>query len=368
MNRKLFNLFLILVVLSLALSSCGPQATAEPTEPSVVQPTVAEPTAAPAKAIRVVLVVNQRFGDQGPSDDLKKGLDQAAADFGVEVKALESPDPAQHEEILRSLAEEGYDLVIATFPPMADALDRVARDYPNTKFLGIWIFPAEQLPNVRTVEYRGYRVCYLLGILAGKLTKTNKLGRILGADSPDMNVNYWAFAAGAQAVNPQVEVQIGYTNSFEDPAKGKELALMMYNSGVDIIMTDASRSGLGVVEAAKETGNFVIGDPVFHPELAPANYITALDNGWAASVHETVKEVVDGTFKGDHVIAKFISGGPINISYGPFDSFKANGPKEMVDKLDEAQKAMLAAADQIQSGALEVTYKEDSGTTVPPKQ
>jgi basic membrane lipoprotein Med (substrate-binding protein (PBP1-ABC) superfamily) len=52
----------------------------------------------------------------------------------------------------------------------------------------IWL--TEQLPNVRTVEYRGYRVCYLLGVLAGKLTKTNKLGRILGADGPDMNVNY----------------------------------------------------------------------------------------------------------------------------------------------------------------------------------
>ncbi len=183
-----------------------------------------------------------------------------------------------------------------------------------------------------------------------------------------MNVNYWSFAAGAQSVNPAVEIQIGYTNSFEDPAKGKELALLMYNSGVDIIMTDASRSGLGVVEAAKETGNFVIGDPVFHPELAPANYITALDFGWSDSVYVTVKDLVEGKFTGEHMIAKFISGGSINISYGSFDSFKANGPKEMVDKLPAAEAAMSEAASKIESGALEVIFKEDSGQTVAPKQ
>lgn len=360
MARKLLSLLLVVVFLLPAMAGCGSKAT-EVTEPEATK-------AESAKTYKVALVVNQRFGDQGPSDDLKKGLDEAAKDFGVEAKTLESPDPAQHEENIRAMAEAGYDLVIVTFPAMADALEAVAKDYPDTKFLGIWIWTSEQFPNVRTVEYRGYRVCYLLGVLAGKMTKTNKLGRILGGDSPDMNVNYWSFAAGAQSVNPAVEVQIGYTNSFEDPAKGKELALLMYNSGVDIIMTDASRSGLGVVEAAKETGNFVIGDPVFHPELAPANYITALDLGWSDSVYVTVKDLVEGKFTGEHMIAKFISGGSINISYGSFDSFKANGPKEMVDKLSAAEAAMAEAAAKIESGALEVIFKEDSGQTVAPKQ
>lgn len=364
MARKSISVLLAVVMLVLQTAVCGAAAMPQPT---AAAPAAVPPAVVADKTIRVALVVNQRFGDQGPSDDLKKGLEQAATDFGVEIKTLESPDPAQHEENLRALAEEGYDLIIATFPAMADAFERVARDYPDTKFLGIWIWTSEQLPNVRTVEYRGYRVCYLLGILAAKLTATNKLGRILGGDSPDLNVNYWAFVAGAQSVNPDIEVQIGYTNSYEDPAKGKELALLMYQSGVDIIETDASRSGLGVIEAAKETGNFVISDPVFHPELAPANYITALDDGWSDSVYDTIKKVVDGTFVGEHVIAKFISGGDINIGWGPFDSFRANGPKEMVDKLDDAERAMMDAAAKIESGQLEVVYREDSGQTVGPK-
>jgi basic membrane protein A len=362
MQRKLFSLMLVVVLLAPVMAGCGgttPTAKPEPSQAAAVA------TVAP-KTYKVALIVNQRFGDKGPSDDLQKGLDRAALEFGVQTKSIESADPAQHEENIRAMAEEGYDLVIVTFPAMADALEAVAKDYPDTKFLGIWIWTSQQFPNVRTVEYRGYRVCYLLGVLAGMMTNTNKLGRILGGDSPDMNVNYWAFVDGAQSVNPKAEIQIGYTNSFEDPAKGKELALLMYNSGVDIIMTDASRSGLGVVEAAEETGNFVIGDPVFHPELAPANYITALDLGWADSVYVTVKDLVNGQFTAEHIIASFISGSAINISWGPFTSFEANGPKEMVDKIPAAEAKMNEEAAKIESGQLEVIYKEDSGQTVAP--
>jgi basic membrane protein A len=196
------------------------------------------------------------------------------------------------------------------------------------------------------------------------MTQTGKLGRILGADSADLNPNYWAFVAGAQQVTPDIEVQIGYTNSYEDPEKGKELGLLMYSSGVDVIMTDASRSGLGVIEAAKETGNYIISDPVCHPELAADLYITGLDLGWAESVYVTVRDVVDGEFEGGHIVADFIRGGQINISYCSFDSFRENGAPEMVANLDEAEAIVLELADKIESGELTVPYNEASGETV----
>ncbi len=317
------------------------------------------------ESLSVALIVNQRFGDKGPSDALKGGLEKAAKDFGVEIKTLESDSPAIHEEDIRAMAIEGYDLIIGTFGPMTDAMEVVAKEFPNTKFLGIWMFLDEVLPNFRTIEYEGYRACYVLGALAGELTETNKVGRIIGCDSADMNPNFWSFAHGAQEVNPDVEVMIGYVDSFEDPAKGKEIALMMYGAGVDIIMTNASRSGLGVIEAAKETGNFIIHDPAFHPDLAPENYITALDLGWSNSIYYTVKDIIEGKFEGGHIKAGFFEG-DIYAGYAPFDSFIANGPKDMVEKVQNAIPTLDDMVARIKSGETQVPYNEASGRTVKP--
>lgn len=353
--KTFLKLFIVVILISVVLIGCGNNdVVVDDDTDDVVD-----------ESLRVALIVNQRFGDKGPSDSLKEGLEQASADFGVEITTLESSSPAMHEEDIRAMAVEGYDLIIATFPPMTDAMEVVAKEFPDTRFLGIWMFMDEVLPNVRTVEYEGYRVCYVLGYLAGQLTETNKLGRIVGSDSADMNPNVWAFAHGAQQANPDTQIYVGYVDSFEDPAKGKEIAMIMYESGVDIIMTDASRSGFGVIEAAQETGNYIIHDPAYHPDLAPEQYITALDLGWSSSVYYTIKDIVEGKFEGGHIKADFF-GGTISASYGGFDSFIEHGSEEMVNKLKDALPLLDELIADIKSGALEVPYNEESGRTIEP--
>src|SRR2546423_15562742 len=80
---------------------------------------------------KIVLIGNQKFGDQGPMDAMSGGLDKCAKDFGFTIHRLESPTPAQHEEDVRAMAKEGYGLIMTTFPPMTDATVTVAREYPN---------------------------------------------------------------------------------------------------------------------------------------------------------------------------------------------------------------------------------------------
>ena len=103
---------------------------------------------------KVMLIGDQRFGDQGPMDAFAAGLDKCATDFGFEVSKLESIDPAGYEDDIRAVASEGYDLILTTFPPMTPAQITVAKEFPDQKFRAIYQFinlkkgNTEILPNV----------------------------------------------------------------------------------------------------------------------------------------------------------------------------------------------------------------------------
>jgi len=129
MKKKLIAILSIILIAAM-LFGCAPKAqptpTAEVTEPPA--------TVAPKK---VVLIGAQRFGDKGPMDSMAAGLDQCATDFGFEVKKIESDSAAAYEEDIRGMANEGYDLIITTFPPMTDPTKTIAAEFPNTKFAAI---------------------------------------------------------------------------------------------------------------------------------------------------------------------------------------------------------------------------------------
>ena len=134
---------------------------------------------------KVMLIGDQRFGDQGPMDAFSAGLDKCASEFGFEISKLESIDPAGYEDDIRAVASEGYDLILTTFPPMTPAQVTVAKEFPDQKFRAIYQFinlegDAEILPNVSSTEYQGHTVAYILGVIAGSLSKSGKLGAVSG--------------------------------------------------------------------------------------------------------------------------------------------------------------------------------------------
>ena len=116
------------------------------------------PDEAAGGAQRVALIVNQRFGDQSSVDIIAAGVDKAAEEFGLEVKKLESTSTASHEDDIRSLAREGYDLIITTFPQMSEATLTVAKEYPDIKFAAIYQYingQETEADNVWSSEYHG---------------------------------------------------------------------------------------------------------------------------------------------------------------------------------------------------------------------
>ena len=205
----------------------------------------------------IVLISNQKSGDMGPVDAMFAGAKRAEADFGVTVKTMEVTDAASYEEEIRAMAKEGYDLILTTFSPMTEATKAVAADYPDVKFAAPFqkIFvDGESFPIVGYTAYRGEECTYVTGVIAATLSESGILGYISGDQAAGVCEACSGFMQGALSVDPDVDVKFMSVDSYEDPAKAKEIANAMINAGVDAFQTAAGNSQLGVLEAATEAG------------------------------------------------------------------------------------------------------------------
>uniref|UniRef100_A0A7C3RJW9 BMP family ABC transporter substrate-binding protein n=1 Tax=Dictyoglomus thermophilum TaxID=14 RepID=A0A7C3RJW9_DICTH len=255
-----------------------------------------------AKTIRVGIVydVGGR-GDKSFNDAAYNGLQRAIRVLKVEGKDLEpGPGGANREELLRTLAEQNYDLVIGVGFLFTDAIMAVAKDFPKVKF-AIVDGVIEGLPNVSSLVFNEHEGSFLVGVIAGLMTKSNIIGFVGGMDIPLIHKFEVGYKAGALYVNPKVKVLINYIgvtgDAFKDPVKGKELALAQYKQGADIIYHASGASGEGVFEAAKETKKYAIGVDSPQSWIMPDRIITSMLKRVDVAVYETIKDVKEGKFK-----------------------------------------------------------------------
>jgi basic membrane protein A len=255
-----------------------------------------------AKTIRVGIVydVGGR-GDKSFNDAAYNGLQRAIKVLKVEGKDLEpGPGGANREELLRTLAEQNYDLVIGVGFLFTDAITAVAKDFPKVKF-AIVDGVIEGLPNVSSLVFNEHEGSFLVGVIAGLMTKSNIIGFVGGMDIPLIHKFEVGYKAGALYVNPKVKVLINYIgvtgDAFKDPVKGKELALAQYKRGADIIYHASGASGEGVFEAAKETKKYAIGVDSPQSWIMPDRIITSMLKRVDVAVYETIKDVKEGKFK-----------------------------------------------------------------------
>ncbi|MBC8254111.1 MAG: BMP family ABC transporter substrate-binding protein [Ardenticatenia bacterium] len=351
-KRVLIHCLVLVVVVTLVAAQCGapatpaPVPTEAPAEEAPAEEAPAEEAAPPeeAEAKQIVLIGNQRFGDKGPMDDMAAGLDQCAADYGFEIKKLESESAAEHEEDIRAMAREGYDLIMTTFPPMTEPTKGVSLEYPDTLFLGIYQFinvEGESYANIWDTEYRGQEVAYMLGSIASNLSQTKKVGYIAGAEEPSINNEINGFIEGVKATCPECSFEYAFVGSFEDPATAKEIALAMYSRGVDVIQTSAAKSQLGVIEAAKETGNLVIGDVADNVDMYPEGFVGYMGVSFSANVIEACKLLAEGNYPaGEHGHMDLSNGGYF-VPWDAIERFGQNSP----DYADAAAAVLEAGKD-----------------------
>ncbi|GAC1515620.1 MAG: BMP family ABC transporter substrate-binding protein [Gemmatimonadaceae bacterium] len=294
--RKLLLLIAALVVVHLGLLLVHPTGAAVPPRGKAVN-------------VGIVFDVGGR-GDKSFNDGAYLGAERARRDFGARVRFIEPGEGSDRESGLRLLAAEKMDLVIGVGFIFTDDLTELAREYPRVAFAGVdyalktdasgRVVPPPA--NLAALKFREEQGSVLVGALAALIGKSKKVGFVGGMDIPLIHKFEAGYKAGVKHVCPTCEVVVQYAGvnpeAFRNPGKGKELALSQYQQGVNVIFHASGSTGLGVFEAARQTGKLAIGVDADQYAEAPGSILTSMVKGVDAAVYEAIKRTHDGTFRG----------------------------------------------------------------------
>jgi basic membrane protein A len=324
------------------LSGCGgdgePDAENAPTA-SVVATRPTPAPAAPSVRVGLVTAAGRTLGDQAT-----EGLERAEDELGVAGRVLVSRADRDHERNLARLASEGYDLVIAGGPTLAEAVDRVARQFPHVHFAIVDV-GHEELPsrprNVRGLVFEEEEAGYLVGYLAGLVTRHEAgskqvIGSVGGTKRPSVDRYIAGYRAGARRANPRVVTLNAYSDDFVDQAKCKELALEQMARGARIVFQVAGRCGLGVLAAAAEQNLYGIGVDWDQSRLGRHVLASALKRVDVA-VFQTIQAEQEGAIVGGEDAVFDVASGGVGIG-----EIAPDVPPEVVTRVHAIEDALAA--------------------------
>jgi len=186
---------------------------------------------------------------------LHKALQKAADAGEIEYVYSEKVSNTDYIRVLREYSENGVNLIVGEAFGISRDVTKVAKDYPNVAYLmGDSFGPRGD--NLSVFDNYIHEPCYLMGMIAGTMTKTNKIGMVGGYPIGEVNRLFHAFMAGAKSVNPAVEFKVSFIGSWYDPPKAKEFAFAQVEAGVDVLYAERA----GVVDAAREKGIIAFGN------------------------------------------------------------------------------------------------------------
>lgn len=304
----------------------------------------------------VALVHTQAAGDNGPVDSMIAKMKQLASEKDLTYRAIYAQDPATYETIFRTLGDAGAAVVVSTFNEVAVPIKAVASDYPNTKWIQLFGDAFEPpIPNVVTVSYDYYLGCYLSGIFAAGVSKTGKLGFIGGISIPPINADFNAFKAGAQSVNPDITATAAFAGSFQDPAKGQEIAAQMFSDGIDYIQTDAAATDAGIIAAANEMEGRMVSalDPAQFT-LGPKSLISIVGLDFGESLYNEVVKALGSDWSGGAHVSTGLGTGVIDFKLSPV--FEEQGPAAINAKAKATWADVEKAKAAILDGSLKVPF------------
>jgi basic membrane protein A len=294
--KKLLLLVGVLLVVHVALLFVHPSGAAVPPSGDTVD-------------VGVVFDLGGR-GDKSFNDGAYLGAERAAKELGARVRFIEPGEGSDREAGLRLLAAEGMDLVIGVGFIFTDDLTQLAREYPTTKFAGVDYSVATDKdgkvipppPNLAALKFREEQGSFLVGALAALVGHSKKVGFVGGMDFPLIQKFEMGYKAGVKKVCPDCAVISQYAGvtpeAFRNPGKGKELALSQYQQGVNVIFHASGSTGLGVFEAARQTGKLAIGVDADQYKEAPGFVLTSMVKGVDNAVFDAIRRVKENRFQG----------------------------------------------------------------------
>ncbi len=315
--------------------------------PSLAQDFTAE------NPMKVALVVHGNLGDKSFFDSAAAGMEKAKAELPVEVTIIEAGlDRGRWEPALADAADQGFNVVIAGTWEMNGFMQALSPEYPETKFIlfdDTPDFTGGAFPNILAITYRTSTAAYLAGYAAARISKTGKLGTILGVEGATVVEFAVGYTQGAKAANPAVEVTQAVAGSFGDPAKGKELALAQFAQGVDIVFPIAGGTGIGALQAARDEGKLAVGvdsdqAAIFAPtDPAQAAVIfTSVEKKVGESLFTALKGTLDGSTVYGQTLLLGLADGAVGISRNSY--YEATVPAEVRAEVDAIEAQIIAGA------------------------
>ena len=303
---------------------------------------------------KVALLLPASITDGGWNALAYDGLKAIEKELGAKISHVESRTPTDQEAHFRDYALDGYHLIFGHGYEYQDPAKWVALDFPETVFMTS--SGGTITDNISPIIFGMEEPVYLLGIIAGAMTKTNKIGIIGGQNIPAINSTFIAFEGGVKSVNPDAEVRRAYVGNWEDIGKGKELALAQINEGIDFIFPNADVAGLGAfqaAEAAKADGKevYTFGTYRDQSEISDTTILANAIITPKVFVH-VAKVVMEGNFKPQPYVFTMKTDEAITFVYNP----------KLKDKVPEdVQKAVEDAKAKILAGELKVPQIDFSG-------
>lgn len=314
--------------------------------------------------LRITLVVNGVLGDKSFFDSAQRGMDRVMDEFDAEVNTVElGVDPNNWETGLNdAMAADDYDILIAGTFQMIDYMAARAHLYPDKVFMFYdasmpYDDPAvcvEGCANVYSITYKQNEGSFLAGVYAAAMTISGidgmnaepVLGTVGGQDIPVINDFIVGYEQGACLVNPDSQVLVQYAGSWNDPAKGKEITLALYEQNADIVFQVAGGTGVGVFEAAAEQGHYAIGvdsDQASIIQETDPEQAQRILTSMMKNVDNSLYRAIDLYLKDELPLGEAeglgIAEGGVGLAYN--DIYTAATPQNVQDLLAAVQEAVV---------------------------
>ncbi|AIQ64860.1 adenine nucleotide translocator 1 [Paenibacillus stellifer] len=356
MKKMLALVSVLMLVILTACSGSGNSATGNTAATSSNAPAASEAAASKdGDKLKVVLLIPGNLGDKSFLDSANRGLELVRDQLGATTKVIEmGTDQTKWEPIYRDVVEQDWDLIISGNSTASEIFHAIAAEHPEKKFIDFDTDFEDVPDNVYAMWYRVNDASFLAGAAAALTTTSNLpnanpekiIGFLGGLDVPGINAFLVGYIEGAQYVVPDIKVITSYAGDFGDPAKGKELSLVQYNSGADVIFGAAGGTGLGIFDAAKEKKKYAIGVDSDQAEMVKgtdpdkANLIlTSSMKNIDQSILRAVKKYQEGTLEfGKRETLSFTEGA---VGIAKNDIYNAAFTPEMKAKIEEIEKKLI---------------------------
>jgi basic membrane protein A len=274
------------------------------------------------------------------------GMERYKKETGGSYMEFEVQTDAQREQAFRRFAQKGADPIIGVGFAQEDAIKKVAPQFPKIHFA--IIDSVVDLPNVESITFKEHEGSFLVGVLAAMASKTGKVGFVGGMDIPLIRRFECGYEQGVKYVNPDATVLQNMTGTtgaaWNDPTKGGELAKGQFDQGADVVFAAAGGTGIGVYQAAKDSGKLAIGVDSNQNYLHPGTMLTSMMKRVDVAVYDTVMAAKNGTWKAGSTVLGLKENG---VAWADDENNKSLITDAMRQKVEAAKADIIAGKIQV---------------------